>query len=52
LDKLGMDHGWIQDYEASEYYRPEFEDRDRPFKGEIDNETGDGVQESTSKEKA
>ncbi|MGA9119490.1 MAG: radical SAM protein [Bacteroidota bacterium] len=40
LDKLEMDQGWIQDYEASEYYRPEFEDRDRPFKGDIDNEDG------------
>ncbi len=38
LEKLGMDHGWIQDFEASEYYRPEFEDRDRPFKGGIDND--------------
>jgi putative pyruvate formate lyase activating enzyme len=39
LDTLAMDHGWVQEYEASEYYRPEFEDRQRPFKGQADNET-------------
>jgi putative pyruvate formate lyase activating enzyme len=37
LDTLGMVHGWAQEYEASEYYRPEFEDRDRPFKGQAEN---------------
>jgi putative pyruvate formate lyase activating enzyme len=37
LDRLGMERGWVQEYEASEYYRPEFEDRERPFKGEADN---------------
>ncbi len=37
LDALGMDNGWAQDYEASEYYKPEFEDRNRPFKGDADN---------------
>jgi putative pyruvate formate lyase activating enzyme len=42
LEALGMDHGWIQDYEASEYYRPEFEDRNRPFKGGMDNEEDAG----------
>ena len=38
LDALGMDHGWAQEYEASEYYRPEFEDRERPFKGHAEND--------------
>ncbi len=38
LDRLAMDRGWAQEYEASEYYRPEFGDRDRPFKGGIDND--------------
>jgi putative pyruvate formate lyase activating enzyme len=37
LDRLGMDNGWAQEFEASEYYRPEFEDRSRPFKGDADN---------------
>jgi putative pyruvate formate lyase activating enzyme len=37
LDRLGMDDGWAQEFEASEYYRPEFEDRERPFKGGADN---------------
>jgi putative pyruvate formate lyase activating enzyme len=38
LEKLALERGWAQEFEASEYYRPEFEDRDRPFKGGIDNE--------------
>ena len=38
LDALAMDHGWVQEYEASEYYRPEFEDRERPFKGLAEND--------------
>jgi putative pyruvate formate lyase activating enzyme len=37
LEKLEMENGWAQEYEASEYYRPEFEDRERPFKGGVDN---------------
>jgi putative pyruvate formate lyase activating enzyme len=37
LDILGMDQGWQQEYEASEYYKPEFEDRDQPFKGAAQN---------------
>ncbi len=37
LDSLEMEHGWAQEYEASEYYKPEFGDRDRPFKGGADN---------------
>jgi len=39
LERLGMENGWAQEFEASDYYRPEFEDRDRPFKGGADNET-------------
>ncbi len=38
LDQLGMENGWAQEYEASEYYRPEFEDRGRPFKGGAEND--------------
>ncbi|RPH35985.1 radical SAM protein [bacterium] len=38
LDTLAMDHGWAQEYEASEYYRPEFEDREKPFKGRAEND--------------
>jgi putative pyruvate formate lyase activating enzyme len=34
MDRLGMQNGWAQEWErASEYYRPEFEDRVEPFKG-------------------
>jgi putative pyruvate formate lyase activating enzyme len=38
LESLAMEHGWAQEYEASEYYRPEFEDRERPFKGQAEND--------------
>jgi putative pyruvate formate lyase activating enzyme len=37
LQRLGMENGWVQEYEASEYYRPEFEDRARPFTGGAQN---------------
>ncbi|HTY60454.1 MAG TPA: hypothetical protein VMF59_16645, partial [Bacteroidota bacterium] len=47
LEDLGMENGWAQDFEASDYYRPEFEDRDRPFKGGADNAAGTlGVEQS------
>ena len=33
LDDLGMEEGFMQEYEsASHYYRPDFNDRDEPFK--------------------
>jgi putative pyruvate formate lyase activating enzyme len=37
LDALALEHGWAQEYEASEYYKPEFDDRARPFKGGAEN---------------
>jgi putative pyruvate formate lyase activating enzyme len=37
LDVLGMENGWMQEFASAEYYRPEFENRDRPFRGGIDN---------------
>ncbi len=37
LELLGFEEGWTQDVDASDYYRPEFEDRMRPFKGDADN---------------
>jgi putative pyruvate formate lyase activating enzyme len=37
LDRWGMEKGWVQEYGASEYYRPEFENRERPFVGPADN---------------
>ena len=40
LDALSMESGWVQEFESSEYYRPEFEDRVMPFKGEADNDRG------------
>jgi len=45
LERLGMEHGWAQEFEASDYYRPEFEDRDRPFKGGADNEPVENTRE-------
>lgn len=33
LEELEMENGWIQEYEsASHYYRPDFTDKDKPFK--------------------
>ena len=33
LDDLGMEEGFMQEYEsASHYYRPDFNDKDKPFK--------------------
>ena len=33
LDELGMEEGWMQEFDgAAHYYRPDFTDRERPFK--------------------
>jgi putative pyruvate formate lyase activating enzyme len=33
LDELGMEEGWMQEYDgAAHYYRPDFTDREKPFK--------------------
>ena len=33
LDELGMEEGWMQEYDgAAHYYRPDFTDRDKPFR--------------------
>jgi len=33
LDEMGMEEGWMQEYDtASHYYRPDFDDRETPFK--------------------
>jgi putative pyruvate formate lyase activating enzyme len=37
LDTLGMEGGWMQDFEAAEYYKPDFENRAGPFTGGADN---------------
>jgi putative pyruvate formate lyase activating enzyme len=38
VERLGMENGWAQDWEqASESYRPEFQDRMEPFKGRQQN---------------
>jgi len=37
LDLLGLECGWAQEYEASIYYKPDFDDRAQPFKGKADN---------------
>jgi putative pyruvate formate lyase activating enzyme len=40
LDKLGMQEGWMQEYDgASHYYRPDFTDRETPFKDVRDFQT-------------
>jgi putative pyruvate formate lyase activating enzyme len=33
LDACGLANGWIQDFESQNYYRPDFNDRNEPFKG-------------------
>jgi putative pyruvate formate lyase activating enzyme len=43
LDKLGMEEGWMQEYDgASHYYRPNFDDRETPFKDIRDFQTVTG----------
>jgi hypothetical protein len=33
LDELGMEEGWVQEFDgAAYYYRPDFENRETPFK--------------------
>jgi putative pyruvate formate lyase activating enzyme len=40
LDELGMEEGWMQEYDgASHYYRPDFEDPSTPFKDIRDFQT-------------
>jgi putative pyruvate formate lyase activating enzyme len=40
LDELGMEEGWMQEYDtASHYYRPDFDDRETPFKDIRDFQT-------------
>lgn len=40
LGELGMEEGWMQEYDgAAHYYRPDFDDRDRPFKDIRDFQT-------------
>jgi putative pyruvate formate lyase activating enzyme len=37
LESLGIENGWLQDYEsASDYYRPDFGDAKKPFKDIVD----------------
>ncbi|HWP45580.1 MAG TPA: radical SAM protein [Candidatus Limnocylindrales bacterium] len=31
LEKLGFEEGWIQDFESTDYYRPDFDNREQPF---------------------
>jgi putative pyruvate formate lyase activating enzyme len=40
LEELGMDEGWVQEFDgASYYYRPDFSDAERPFRDIRDFET-------------
>lgn len=32
LDRFGLEHGWIQEFDSQVYYRPDFNDRLVPFK--------------------
>jgi putative pyruvate formate lyase activating enzyme len=32
LEELGMEEGWVQEFESPDYYRPDFDDRDAPFR--------------------
>jgi len=33
LEKLGMEEGWIQEFDGTAYYyRPDFTDTERPFR--------------------
>ncbi len=41
LEEIGMEEGFMQEYEsASHYYRPDFEDKEKPFKDIRDFQTG------------
>jgi putative pyruvate formate lyase activating enzyme len=31
LDEFGFEHGWAQEFESQDYYRPDFSDRTTPF---------------------
>jgi len=37
LDTLALECGWVQEYDSSDYYRPEFENREQPFVGGSEN---------------
>ncbi len=32
MDKLGLENGFVQDFDSNEYYIPDFENRNQPFK--------------------
>lgn len=32
LDELGMENGFLQEFESENYYRPDFKDREEPFR--------------------
>ena len=33
LEELGMEEGWVQEFDGSSYYyRPDFNDAERPFR--------------------
>jgi len=36
LDEFGFENGWAQEFEAENYYRPDFSDRAEPFKDRKD----------------
>ena len=36
LDEFGFENGWVQEFEAERYYRPDFTDRAEPFKDRLD----------------
>ena len=36
MEKFGFENGWVQEFEAEHYYRPDFTDRTEPFKDRKD----------------
>jgi hypothetical protein len=32
MDELGLENGFVQEFESEGYYRPDFSDRQKPFK--------------------
>jgi len=32
LDKFSLENGFLQEFESESYYRPDFNDREEPFK--------------------
>lgn len=40
LDELGFRNGWVQEFGSKDVYRPDFSDREQPFKGQATSRQG------------